>query len=74
MLEPHLAEIKHQEESKLQHPEPQACKNFLMPYYTEKTGGLLCHQMLAPNLLGRHPADQQVSTKCHAVFPQLPLG
>jgi hypothetical protein len=24
-LEPHLIEIKHQEESKLQHPEPLAC-------------------------------------------------
>jgi predicted kinase len=35
-------------------------KNFSMPHYTEKTGGLLHHQMPAPNLLGRHSADQQV--------------
>jgi hypothetical protein len=29
MLEPHLAEIKHQKESKLQHPEPLACTKLL---------------------------------------------
>jgi hypothetical protein len=29
MLEQYLAEIKHQEESKLQHPEPLACTKFL---------------------------------------------
>jgi hypothetical protein len=29
MLEPHLAEKKHQEESKLWHPKPPACTNFL---------------------------------------------
>jgi hypothetical protein len=37
MLEPHLVEIKHQEESKPQHPEPQAHKKLLhTPLYTEK--------------------------------------
>jgi hypothetical protein len=45
-----------------------------MPHYTEKTGELPHRQMLAPNLLGRHSADQQVSTKHHTVFPQPPLG
>jgi hypothetical protein len=34
-------------------------ENFYTPHYTKKTGGLLNHQMLAPKLLGRHPADQQ---------------
>jgi hypothetical protein len=29
VLEPHLAEIKHQEESKLQHPEPLAHRKLL---------------------------------------------
>jgi hypothetical protein len=28
-------------------------KSFSMPHYTEKTGGLPHHQMLAPNLLGK---------------------
>jgi hypothetical protein len=40
---------------------PQPVQSFSMPCYMEKTGGLLCHQMPAPNLLGRHPADKQVS-------------
>jgi hypothetical protein len=45
-----------------------------MPHYTEKTGELPRHQMLAPNLLGRHPADQQLSTKHHTLLPQPPPG
>jgi hypothetical protein len=33
-----------------------------MPHYTEKTGGLLCHQTLAPNLLERCiPTGEQVN-------------
>jgi hypothetical protein len=40
---------------------PQLVQSFSMPRYTEKTGGLPCHQMPAANLLGRHPADQQDS-------------
>jgi hypothetical protein len=30
---------------------PQPVQSFSMPHYTEKTGGLPHHQMLAPNLL-----------------------
>jgi hypothetical protein len=44
MLEPHLAEIKQQEESKLGHPEPLELGKLLHAMYTEKTGGLLHHQ------------------------------
>jgi hypothetical protein len=51
----------------------QPIQNFFTPHYTEKMGGLPHHQTLTPNLLGRHLADQQVSKKCHAVFPQPPL-
>jgi hypothetical protein len=40
MLEPHLAEIKHQIESKLQHTELLACRKLFLPHYTEKAGGL----------------------------------
>jgi hypothetical protein len=50
----------------------QPIQSFSMPRYTEKTGGLLHHQMPAPNLLQKHLADQKVSIKCHAVFPQPP--
>jgi hypothetical protein len=53
-----LAEIKQQGESKLRHPEPPAHKSVSTPHYTEKTGGLLSCQMLAPNLLGKHLANQ----------------
>jgi hypothetical protein len=40
---------------------PQPVQSFSMPCYTEKTGWFPSHQTPAPNLLGRHPADQQVS-------------
>jgi hypothetical protein len=58
MLEPHLSEIKHQGESKLQHPESLAIGSFSMPLYTEKTDGCHHRQMPAPNLPERHLADQ----------------
>jgi hypothetical protein len=35
-----LAKKKKEEETKFQNPEPPAHKNFSMPCYTEKTGGL----------------------------------
>jgi hypothetical protein len=57
MLEPHLAGRKHQEESKLQNPEPPAHTKLL--HTTLKTGGLPHHQMLTPNLIG--DPDEQVS-------------
>jgi hypothetical protein len=42
---------------------PQPVQSFSMPHYTEKTGGLLCHQMLDPNLLERHrPTGKQISS------------
>jgi hypothetical protein len=37
MLEPHLAEIKHQEESNFDTLNPQPIQSFSMPHYTEKT-------------------------------------
>jgi hypothetical protein len=41
---------------------PQPIKSFSMPHYTEKTGGLLHHQMPAHNLLGRcRPTVEQIS-------------
>jgi hypothetical protein len=58
MLEPHLSEIKHEEESKLRHPEPPV-QSFSTPCHTEKIGGLSCCQMPAKNMLGRYLADQQ---------------
>jgi hypothetical protein len=74
MLEPHLAEIKHQRESKLQHSEPLAHRKLLHATLHWEHRRAATRQILAPNLLGRHSADQQVSTKHHAVFPQPPLG
>jgi hypothetical protein len=74
MLEPHLAKIKHQEESKLRHLEPLARGKLL--YAT-----LHRENRRAPTLpdTGSKPAwetfrEQQVSTKYHTVFPQSPLG
>jgi hypothetical protein len=52
----------------------QPVQSFSTSHYIEKTGGLQHHQMLDPYLLWRHLTGQQVSTKCHAVFPQPPLG
>jgi hypothetical protein len=37
MLEPHLVEIKHQGQSKHQHPEPLDHRRLFIPCYTEKT-------------------------------------
>jgi hypothetical protein len=61
MLEPHLAEKTTKRNQGFHTLNPQPMQSFSVPYYTEKTGGLLCHQTPAPNLLGRHPAEQQVS-------------
>jgi hypothetical protein len=42
---------------------PQPIQSFSTPHYIEKRGGLLCCQMLAPNLLGRHtPTGEQISS------------
>jgi hypothetical protein len=42
---------------------PQHIQSFSTPHYTEKTGGLPRHQMLAPNLLGRYrPTGEQISS------------
>jgi hypothetical protein len=40
-----------------------------MPHYSEKTGGLPHCQMLVPNLLVRHPADQQVNKEVSRSIP-----
>jgi hypothetical protein len=40
---------------------PQPVQSFSMQRCTEKTGELPHRQTLAPNLLGRHLADQQMS-------------
>jgi hypothetical protein len=62
MLEPHLVEIKHQEEANLDTLNPKPIQSLSVPHYTEKTGGLLPRQILALNL------------RYHAVFPHPPLG
>jgi hypothetical protein len=44
-------------------PNPQPTQSFSMPHYNKKPGGLPHHQMLAPNLLGRHrPTGEQISS------------
>jgi hypothetical protein len=50
---------KNQEESNLDTLNPQPIQSCSMLHW--ETGGLLCNEMPAPNLLGRHSADQQVS-------------
>jgi hypothetical protein len=63
MLEPHLEEKNHQEEAKLDILNPQHTQSFSTPHYTEKPGGLLCHQMLVPNLAGRcRPTCEKISS------------
>jgi hypothetical protein len=40
---------------------PQPVQDFSTPHYTEKTGGLPCHQKPAPNLLERcRPTGKQI--------------
>jgi hypothetical protein len=42
---------------------PQPVQSFSTPHYAEKTGGLLCCQRLAPNLLGRcRTTGEQISS------------
>jgi hypothetical protein len=60
MLKPHVAEKSTKKNKNFDTMNSQPIQSFSMPCYPEKTGGLLCHQTLAPNLLARHPADQQV--------------
>jgi hypothetical protein len=48
MLEPHLAGKKHQGDTL----NPQPIQSVSTPYYTEKTGGLLHHQMQFQTCLG----------------------
>jgi hypothetical protein len=60
MLEPYLVEKSTKKSQNFGTLNPQPIQNFSMPPYTEKTGGMMCHQTLAPNLLRRHSADQQV--------------
>jgi hypothetical protein len=56
-----LAEKKHQKNQNFDTLNSQSVQNFSTPDYSEKTEGLpFCHTP-APNLLGKHPADQQVS-------------
>jgi hypothetical protein len=58
-LEPPLAEKNTKRNQGFNTLNPQPVQNFSAPCYTEKTGGLQGCQTPAPNLLGRHPADQQ---------------
>jgi hypothetical protein len=52
----------HQEEQNSETQIPQLVQSFSMPHYIEKTGGLPCSQMPAPNLLGRcRPTGEQIS-------------
>jgi hypothetical protein len=75
-LEPHLAEIKHQGESKLRHPEPLAYTKLLHAMlHWEKQEGSNHLQALAPNIMkGEIQQTKQVSTKYHVIFPQPTLG
>jgi hypothetical protein len=60
MLEPHLAEKTTKKNKKSDTLNSQPIQSFSMPHYAEKTGGLPCQQMLAPNLLGRcRPTGEQ---------------
>jgi hypothetical protein len=44
-----------------------------MQHYNEKTGGLLCCQMPAPNQLGRHLEDQTGEQQVlHGIPPATP--
>jgi hypothetical protein len=61
MLEPHLAEKTTKKKQNYDIPNLQPIQSFSMAHYTEK-GGLLHHQMPAPNLLGKHrPTGEQIS-------------
>jgi hypothetical protein len=61
MLEPHLAGKTTKKKKNSDTPNPQPAQSFSMPHYTEKSGGLLCHQMPAPNLPGRcKPTGEQI--------------
>jgi hypothetical protein len=73
-LEPHLTEKSTKKNQNFDTLNLQSIQSFSTPHYTEKTGGLPCCQTLAPSLLGRHSADQQVSTKHNVGFPQPTLG
>jgi hypothetical protein len=53
MLELYLAEKHHKEDSNSDTLNPQSAQSFSTLCYIEKTGGLLCHQTLAPDLLER---------------------
>jgi hypothetical protein len=55
ILEPYLVEMKHQGESKSWHLEPLASPHHVT---LRKQDGCCHHQMRAPNLLGRHLANQ----------------
>jgi hypothetical protein len=75
MLEPHLLEIKQQEESKLRHTEPLAYGRILhaMLHWENRRAPTTAKCWLQ-TCLGDIQQTKQVSTKHHAVFPQLPLG
>jgi hypothetical protein len=61
-LETHLAGKTTNKKQNSNTLNPQHAHTFSMPRYTEKPGGLLHHQMLAPNLHGRsRPTGEQIS-------------
>jgi hypothetical protein len=72
MLEPHLAgKKKHKKNQNLNTLNPQPLQSFPMRGYTEKTGGLLCCQTPAPNLLGRHRPSIMLYSHSHPWDKQL---
>jgi hypothetical protein len=75
MLEPHLVEIKHQKEPKLQHPEPLAYRKLLhTTLHRENRGAAAIDSHWLQTFLGDIQQTKQLSTKHHTVFPQPSLG
>jgi hypothetical protein len=75
ILEPHLAETKQQGESKFQHSEPLAHGELLytMLHGDNRKAPIATRHQLQ-TCLGDIQQTKQVSTKCHTVVPQPPLG
>jgi hypothetical protein len=73
-LDPHLAETKQQEESKLWHPEPLACgKHLHTKLHWENRRAPTATRCQLQTCLGDILQTKQVNTKYHVVYPQPPL-
>jgi hypothetical protein len=74
-LEPHLVEIKQQGESKLRHAEPLSHRKLhhAMLHWENRRAATTARHRLQTSLRDIRQT-KQVSTKCHVIFPQPPLG